>query len=61
VRSILLCLVLAGCAAPEPPAVPPAPRNCPILPTLKEGAGRAEMLAHIRITAILYARCAATP
>lgn len=55
-RIVLLCLVLAGCAAPEPPAAPP--RDCPTLPTLKPGAGRPEMLAHIRTTAELYAQCA---
>lgn len=60
-RSILLCLVLAGCAVPEPPAAPPAPRDCATLPTLKPGATRADMLDHIRVTADLYARCAATP
>ncbi|MGO4278192.1 hypothetical protein [Cupriavidus sp. RAF20_2] len=57
----MLCLLLAGCATPLPPAAVPAPRDCPTLPTLKPGAGRADMLDHIRITADLYARCAATP
>ncbi|WP_343656160.1 hypothetical protein [Cupriavidus sp.] len=60
-RSILFCLALAGCAAPETPAAPPAPRDCATLPTLKPGATRADMLVHIRVTADLYARCAATP
>ena len=55
-RAILICLVLGGCAA-----TPPAPRDCPALPTLMPGAGRADMLNHIRVTADLYARCAATP
>lgn len=57
-RSILLCLVLAGCAAPEPPAAPPAPRDCPILPTVKPGD---DLRQHIRLIADIYARCAATP
>jgi hypothetical protein len=56
----MLCLLLTGCAA-LPPPVAPAPRDCPTLPTLKPGAGRADMLDHIRVTADLYARCAATP
>lgn len=59
-RSILFCLLLAGCAVPEPPPAPPA-RDCATLPTLKPGATRADMLDHIRVTADLYARCAATP
>lgn len=59
-KAIMLCLLLAGCAAPPPPAAP-ATHDCPALPTLKPGAGRADMLDHIRITADLYARCAATP
>lgn len=58
-KVMMLCLLVAGCAAP-PPATP-APRDCPTLPTLKPGAGRADMLDHIRVTADLYARCAATP
>jgi hypothetical protein len=49
-------LLLAGCGAPAPPA-----KDCPALPTLQQGAGRPEMLNHIRVTADLYARCAATP
>ncbi|MFC4480733.1 hypothetical protein [Cupriavidus campinensis] len=57
-RVLMLCLLLTGCAAPPPAA--PAPRDCPTLPTLKPGAGRADMLDHIRVTADLYARCAAT-
>ena len=60
-RSVLLCLALAGCAVPEPLPVQPPAQNCAILPTLKPGATRADMLDHIRITADLYARCAATP
>lgn len=56
----MLCLLLAGCVTP-PPAATPAPRDCPTLPTLKPGAGRTDMLDHIRVTADLYARCAATP
>lgn len=59
-RSILLLVLLAGCAAPELPTAPP-PRDCPALPMLKSGAGQADMLNHIRVTADLYARCAATP
>lgn len=59
-RSILFCLLLAGCAVPEP-APAPSPRDCATLPTLKPGATRADMLDHIRVTADLYARCAATP
>lgn len=58
-RAILICMLLAGCAAPAEP--PPVPRDCPTLPTLKPGAGQADMLSHIRVTADLYARCAATP
>lgn len=60
-RSILFCLLLAGCAVPEPPPAPPPARDCATLPTLKPGATRADMLDHIRVTADLYARCAATP
>lgn len=59
-RSILLLVLLAGCAASEPPTAPPL-RDCPALPTLRPGAGQADMLNHIRVTAELYARCAATP
>lgn len=55
-RAILICLLLGGCAA-----TPPAARDCPVLPTLMPGAGRPAMLNHIRVTADLYARCAATP
>jgi len=36
-------------------------RHCDTLPTIKPGATRADMLEHIRVTADLYARCAATP
>ncbi|WP_367394510.1 hypothetical protein [Cupriavidus sp. Agwp_2] len=60
-KLILLFLLLAGCAVPEPPAASAPPRDCPTLPTLKPGAGQADMLTHIRVTADLYARCAATP
>lgn len=59
-RILLICILLAGCAVAEPPAAP-APRDCATLPTLKPGATRADMLDHIRVTADLYARCAATP
>ncbi|SPD47487.1 protein of unknown function [Cupriavidus neocaledonicus] len=54
-RAILICLLLGGCAGP------PAARDCPALPTLKAGAVRADMINHIRVTADLYARCAARP
>ncbi|WP_423192995.1 hypothetical protein [Cupriavidus sp. H18C2] len=61
-RILLLCLLLAGCAAAELPAAPAhQSRHCDTLPTLKPGATRADMLEHIRVTADLYARCAATP
>lgn len=58
-KSILLCLLVAGCAARELPA--PAARDCPDLPPLKSGATTADMRAHIGVIANLYARCAATP
>jgi len=61
VRSILICLVLAGCAVtPPPPAPMPAHprRDCPPLPTLKQGDDTRQ---HIRTIADIYARCAATP
>ncbi len=58
-KILLISLLLAGCAVADPPAAPaPPPRDCPILPKLEDGAGRAEMLAHIRLTARLYGRCA---
>lgn len=55
-KAILLCLVLAGCAVPEPPAPAPPPRDCPTLPTLKPGD---DLRQHVRVIADLYARCAA--
>ncbi|MEN7529356.1 hypothetical protein [Cupriavidus sp. DL-D2] len=60
-KILLLCLLLASCAVAEPPAAPAPSRHCETLPTLKPGATRADMLDHIRVTADLYARCAATP
>lgn len=54
-RAILICLLLGGCAAP------PVARDCPALPTLKHGAARADLIDHIRVTADLYAQCAAKP
>lgn len=61
-RAILLCMVLTGCAAPPVPEDRPAPaasrQECPPLPTLKRGAGRKAMLAHIDTTARMYADCA---
>lgn len=62
-KRILLVLALTACTVPEPPPdLAPSPaRDCATLPTLKPGATRADMLDHIRITADLYARCAATP
>lgn len=59
-RYILICLALAGCAAAPPPAPMPAQprRDCPSLPTLKQGEDTRQ---HIRVIADLYARCAATP
>lgn len=57
-RILLICLLLGACAS-TPPAATPERRNCPTLPTLQPGAGRAEMLAHIQTTASLYAICAA--
>nr|WP_315596075.1 hypothetical protein [uncultured Cupriavidus sp.] len=56
-RSILLCLALAGCTVAAPPPAQPR-RDCPILPTLKPGDDARQ---HIRIIADIYARCAATP
>ncbi len=44
-RTLLFCLLLAGCAAAEPPAAPAhQPRHCDTLPTLKPGATRDEVL-----------------
>lgn len=54
-RANLICLLLCACATP------PAERDCPALPTLKPGAGRADMINHIRVTADLYAKCGAKP
>lgn len=60
-KILLISLLLAGCAVADPPAAPVPPRHCETLPTLKPGATRTDMLEHIRVTADLYARCAATP
>lgn len=62
-KAFVFCLLLAGCATPIDPAVPeastPAARaSCPPLPTIKRGAGRDALLAHIDKTARLYAECA---
>ena len=61
-KALLICILLVGCAVPPEPQAPEAPpRDCAPLPTLKPGAKPADMLDHIRVTADLYARCAATP
>lgn len=65
-RTILLCMLLGGCAAPVNPGenLPPTPQvggsrqDCPPLPTLKRGAGRQAMLTHIDTMARMYADCA---
>lgn len=54
-KAILICLLLGGCASP------PVARDCPALPMLKPGAARSDMISHIRVTADLYAQCAAKP
>ena len=60
-RSILICLALAGCAVHESQPVSPLARDCVTLPTLKPGATTADMREHIGVLANLYARCAETP
>ncbi|WP_456281578.1 hypothetical protein M1D55_19235 [Cupriavidus sp. JZ107] len=62
-KAFVFCLLLAGCATPINPAVPeastPAARaSCPPLPKLQRGAGRQALLAHIDMTAKMYAECA---
>lgn len=55
-RTLLLAVLLAGCAAPRAPA-----RSCPSLPELPRAATSVERANHYAVVIRLYAQCAGVP